>query len=123
MTNEALQGCEHVHQAVATRPKRTRFVFGARNRVYPFRSCCTVENPAASFPGGDTTYNTNQSAVRKFSRSAFGDDLDADGRLLGQFGGARRNSVPAENERHQVCVLTGAEGAPSAVRHVSAHII
>src|SRR5262245_50905564 len=118
MTNESLQRCEHVHKTVAARPKRPVLVIGARNRACAFRSRCGIENPAASFPGGETTHYTDQGAVRKLSRPTFGNDLDANGALLGQFRGARRNSVPAENERHQVCVLTGAEGAPSAVRHV-----
>src|SRR5262245_46274902 len=88
MTNEALQRCDHVHKTVAARPKSAVLVVGDRNRAYALRSCCGVENPAATFPGGETTHNTDQSAVRNISWSVFGDDLDADGRFLGQFRGA-----------------------------------
>src|SRR5262249_40729734 len=72
---------------------------------------------------GQTTHNTDQSAVWKLSRSGFGDDLDANGRVLGQFRSAGRKPVSAENEGDEVRVNTSTERAPGAVRHISADII
>src|SRR5262249_45009196 len=123
VTDKALKRCEHVHQTVAARSKRASLVIRARNRVYSFRICGRNEIPAASFAGAKATHNTDQSAVWKLSRSGFGDDLDANGRVLGQFRSARRKPVSAENERDEIRVNTSAKRTTGAVRHISADII